>query len=88
MKARWLLRVLLTVAGATTGAVEIAVLLARHYPDADGLNRLYAGLFLALASGITVLCWALFAPGWQHAARRACLWLLPLTAALLLWRGA
>jgi len=40
MKMRWTLRVLLTVAGATTGAVEIAVLSARHYPDADSLNRL------------------------------------------------
>jgi len=88
MQARWTLQVLLAVVGATTGAVEVAVLLARHYPVMDGLNRLYAGLFLGLASGTAVLCWALFAPDWRHAGRRACLWLLPLTAALLSWRAS
>ncbi len=88
MREHWPIRIVLSIAGAAAGAAETAMLLARHYPGADGLNRLYAGVFLGLALGVTVLCWALFAPGWQCAARRAGLWLLVLTPALLLWHGA
>jgi len=87
MQKRWPLRVLLAVVGSMTGAVEIAVLLARHSPNADALNRLYTGIFMGLATGVGVLCWALFAPDWQHTARRVCLWLLVLTPVFFFWRS-
>jgi len=75
----------LCVAAALAGAVEAAVLIVRHYPSGDGLERLYAGIFLGFAAGVAVLCASLFAPGAGQACRRACLWLLVLTPAL--WWG-
>ncbi|MBI6605856.1 hypothetical protein YA0848_35380, partial [Pseudomonas sp. S4_EA_1b] len=42
----WPLRICLALAGSVLSSLQLAVLLARHYPWGGGLERLYAGVFL------------------------------------------
>ncbi|RQR50870.1 hypothetical protein DIE19_30010 [Burkholderia sp. Bp9126] len=86
MMAGWPVRTATAAAGAALGALELAATLARHYP-ADGLNRLYAAVLLALAAGVAVLLWALVAAGWRQTAWRAFGWVAVLTPCAWLWGG-
>ncbi|AJX35844.1 hypothetical protein [Burkholderia oklahomensis] len=86
MAGGWPARAAVAVGGASAGAIELAVTLARHYP-ADGLNRLYAAVLLALAAGVAVLLWALVASGWRQTVRRAFAWLVVLTPCVWYWGG-
>jgi len=40
----WPLRICLALAGSVLSSLQLAVLLARHYPWGGGLERLYAGV--------------------------------------------
>lgn len=86
MAGGWLARAGVAVGGAALGAIEFAVALARHYP-ANGLNRLYAAVLVALVSGVAVLPWALVARDARQAAWRACAWLAVLTPCVWLYGG-
>ncbi|AIP00395.1 hypothetical protein [Burkholderia pseudomallei] len=86
MAGGWPARAAVATGGAALGAVELAVTLARHYP-ADGLNRLYAAVLVALAAGVAVLLWALVARDGRQAAWRACPWLAVLTPCVWLCAG-
>lgn len=86
MAGGWPARAAVATGGAALGAAELAVTLARHYP-ADGLNRLYAAVLVALAAGVAVLLWALVARDGRQAAWRACAWLAVLTLCVWLCAG-
>ncbi|AKA24243.1 hypothetical protein [Pseudomonas chlororaphis] len=83
----WPLRVALALAGSVLGSLQLAVLLARHYPWGGGLERLYAGVFLGLGFLVAVLLWALLAPDCRRVAWRSGVGLL-LFVPWLWWDGA
>ncbi|WP_448651132.1 hypothetical protein ACSHWC_25285 [Pseudomonas fluorescens] len=82
----WPLRIGLALAGSVLSSVQLAVLLARHYPWGGGLERLYAGVFLGLGFLVTVLLWSLLAPDRKRVVYRSSAWLLLFTPGLL-WDG-
>lgn len=82
----WPLRIALALTGSVLASVQLAVLLARHYPWGGGLERLYAGVFVSLGFLLTVLLWALLAPDCKRVLYRACSWLLLFTP-WLAWEG-
>lgn len=75
-----------TVLGALAATAVWGVLVTRHYPDASGLNRLYAGVFSGTVLATCIVFWAFLAPLSRHRLGRAWVWLL-LLAPTLLWRG-
>lgn len=82
----WPLRVGLALAGSVLSSLQLAVLLARHYPWGGGLERLYAGIFLGLGFLVTVLLWSLLAPDRKRVVYRSGVWLLLFTP-WLMWDG-
>ncbi|AJK46561.1 hypothetical protein BGL_1c20520 [Burkholderia plantarii] len=85
MRYAWPWRACVAAGGAALGAVELAVTLARHYPSPDGLTRLFAAIFVALVACVSVLTWALLAPGWRQLGWRSLAWLVVLTPCVILW---
>ena len=83
----WPLRISLALAGSLLSSLQLAVLLARHYPWGGGLERLYAAIFLGLGFLVTVLLWALLAPDRKRVVYRSSAWLL-LFSPCLAWAGA
>ncbi|WP_411388435.1 hypothetical protein [Pseudomonas sp. MPB23] len=83
----WPLRICLALAGSVLSSLQLAVLLARHYPWGGGLERLYAGVFVGLGFLVTVLLWSLLAPDRKRVMCRSSVWLLLFTP-WLLWDGA
>lgn len=83
----WPLRITLALLGSVASSVQLALLLARHYPSGAGLERLYAAVFLGLGFLVTVLLWALLAPDCKSVGWRAGAWLLLFSPGLL-WGGA
>lgn len=83
----WPVRIALALAGSVLSSLQLAVLVARHYPWGGGLERLYAGIFLGLGLLVSVLLWALLAPTRKQVAYRAGACLLLFTP-WLLWDGA
>ncbi|WP_404488163.1 hypothetical protein [Pseudomonas sp. HT11] len=86
MLGAWPLRIGLALAGSVLSSLQLAVLLARHYPWGDGLERLCAGVFLGLGFLVTVLLWSLLAPDRPRVVYRSSAWLLLFTP-WLLWDG-
>ncbi|MBR8376357.1 hypothetical protein KDW20_11275 [Burkholderia cenocepacia] len=86
MASGWGVRAAIAIGSVLPGAVALALTLARHYPD-DGLNRLYAAVWLTLAASVAALLWVLVAPGWRQAAWRAGAWLVVLVPCAMFWGG-
>jgi hypothetical protein len=80
----WLLRISLALACSLLSSLQLAVLLARHYPWGDGLERLYASVFMGLGFLVTVLLWALLAPDIKRLVCRSSVWMLLFTPWLLM----
>lgn len=70
MERRWAGRIGAAVLGAATAATALAVAVIRWYPDARGLNRLYAGIFLGVAAWIVMIFYCLLAVDGRSAWRR------------------
>lgn len=51
-------------------AILLAIAVIRWYPDARGLNRLYAGIFLGVTAWIVMIFCCLFAADGRSAWRR------------------
>lgn len=71
MTQNWAGRIGAGVLGSALSAVAIAVTVIRWYPDARGLNRLYAGIFLGVAVWVVMIFWCLMAANGASAWRRA-----------------
>lgn len=82
MERGWLGRISASILGAAAAAGAIAAAVIVWYPDARGLNRLYAGVFLGVGAWIALLFWCLFAPSGAAAWKRAA---LTAAAAATLW---
>lgn len=67
----WGGRISAGVVGSAVSALVFAVAVIRWYPDARGLNRLYAGIFLGVAAWIVTIFWCLLAVNGASAWRRA-----------------
>lgn len=77
---RWFGKLSAALIGGAFASIATAVALIRHYPDPDGLNRLYAGVFMATLLWGTLWFACLLASGTAQAWRRV---LLPLALAVL-----
>ena len=67
----WAARIGAGVLGSALSAVVFTIAVIRLYPDARGLNRLYAGVFLGVAAWIAMIFWCLLATNGASAWRRA-----------------
>lgn len=70
MTQGWAGRISAGVLGSALSAVVFAIAVIRWYPDARGLNRLYAGVFLGTAAWIAMIFWCLLADNGASAWRR------------------